>query len=270
MKVSVAAAIAVFPLLLAGCAGGGGGGGGSAGGQTFSKAINMQFKTPQLSSAIASIVSTPPRVEDIRTIRLQLFEGTTLDTAVQKEVSVGVPPFVGAIVVSDVTPGEHLITVTASGDNGRTIFDGQFVAKFQAGEPAFVDFIGTPVADLKAIGYAGGQLPVEPFTYILTAAGSPYRITDIIIVPSEPRALHLHPLRPDGHRAAGQRRGHLVERVSAGWNGRARHQEEQLRHPRQLVRDVSRSRARVGGQRDSSAQEQRIRWSIRNVLHHLH
>ncbi|TPW11917.1 MAG: parallel beta-helix repeat-containing protein, partial [bacterium] len=57
------------------------------------------------------------------------------------------------------------------------------------GEAAFVDFVGTPVADVSAFNYHGGQLPPEPFTYLMTKAGSPYHITDVIGIPAGVRMI---------------------------------------------------------------------------------
>lgn len=168
---------------LAGCSGGGGGGGTGTAATVTSKAIRIQMSTPDVSSFAASLVSTPPRVEDVRNIVLAVYEDTTNESKVIRTVTAPVPPYSGEIVVRDIPPGKHLITVSANKDDGRPAFSGDFVSNFAPGEPTFVDFTAAPVADVSRFNYAGGQLPTRPFTYVITAAGSPYRITDIILVP---------------------------------------------------------------------------------------
>lgn len=181
-------------LAVAGC--GGGGGSGSMGGAnllppgtTFNKAIRLSFQEAPANSVISATVSTQPRVENIRTIRLVLYEGTTNETAVQKDVSQAVPPLSGQIIVNEVTPGDHLIEVKALDDSGNTIFGGDFVSRFLPGEPSFVDFTGAPVASVSEFNYHGGQLPEVPFTYLITKAGSPYSIDDAINIPAGVRVV---------------------------------------------------------------------------------
>ncbi|MBI4868309.1 MAG: right-handed parallel beta-helix repeat-containing protein [Candidatus Wallbacteria bacterium] len=181
-RVVLAAGCLWLAATLAGCSGGGGGGTGTAATVT-SKAIRIQMATPDVSSFAASLVSTPPRVEDVKSIVLTVYEDTSNESKVIRTVTAPVPPYSGEIVVRDIPPGRHLITVSANKDDGRPAFSGDFVSKFAPGEPTFVDFTAAPVADVSRFSYAGGQLPAIPFTYVITAAGSPYRITDIIFVP---------------------------------------------------------------------------------------